>query len=87
MGSDDQTHLGSSRRQGNGWAIVERSGHATFRMGAYLIWSTQKSRLDDFQIQQVVGTTSRDYPKTSREHINEGSRVAIQAVQTQEHRG
>jgi hypothetical protein len=54
-------------------------------MGTHLIWSTQKSLLDDFQIQQVVGATSRDHPKTSREHINEGRCVAIQAVQTQEH--
>ena len=50
MGRDDQTHLGSGRRQGNGWAIVECSSHATFRMGAHPIWSASKRLLDDFQI-------------------------------------
>ena len=74
-------------RHRSGWAIVEGARHPAFRMGAHVAWSTQTSRLHDIQIEEMIGPTSGDDPQISREDIEEGSRVAIQAVQTQEHRG
>ena len=50
MSSDDQTYLGSSRRQGNRRAIVERSCHAALWMSIHVIWSTSKCLLDRLQI-------------------------------------
>lgn len=79
--------LGAGRRYGNSRAIVKGPCHPAFWMRADLIWGMRKSKLHDVQIQQVVGTTSGKYAQSSREHIHEGSRVAIQTVQTQEHRG
>jgi hypothetical protein len=49
MSSDDQTYLGSSRRQGRR-AIVERSGHAALWMSIHVIWSASKCLLDRLQI-------------------------------------
>jgi len=46
-------------------------------MRAYLIWGTRKDLFDDLQIQQVIGTTSDDYPEMSREYIEERSGIAI----------
>ncbi len=40
MGGHYQAHLGSSRRQRDGGAIVERSGHAAFWMRGVLVWIT-----------------------------------------------
>ena len=57
MGSDHQTYLGSGWRQGNGRTIVEGPRHPTFRMAAYMSRDAGKCLLDDFQIQQMVGTT------------------------------
>jgi hypothetical protein len=38
MRSYNHVHLGSSWCQRDGWTIVERSRHATFRMSTHLIW-------------------------------------------------
>ncbi len=70
MGRDDQTHLGSGRRQGNGWAIVACSRHATFRMGAHPIWSASKRLLDAFQLRasweaRLLAITPRPAVSTS----------------------
>src|SRR6266516_2802866 len=65
MSSDDQTYLGSSRRQGNRRAIVERSCHAALWMSIHVIWSTSKCLLDRLQIQQVIGATSGNNAETS----------------------
>jgi hypothetical protein len=51
MCRDDHTHFWSGWGQGNGWAIVQGSHHPAFRMGAYVVWSTEKARFHDVQIQ------------------------------------
>ena len=56
-------------------------------MSTHLIWGSRKDLLDHLQVQQVIGTTSDKYAQTSRQHIDERSCIAIQAVQTKEHRG
>ncbi len=86
MGGDDQAHLGSGRRQRDGWAIVERTCHPTFRMGAYLIWRMRQYLLDHLQIQKMVITTSGNHAKAGREDIDERSGIAIETVQTKQHR-
>src|SRR5262245_2963724 len=60
------------------------SAACRFRGGADLIWSTPQSRLHLLQIEQVVGPTSHYRAQLSREDIKEGSRIAIQAVQSHE---
>ena len=82
MGGDHEADLRSSWRQGNGWAIIEGSPHPTFRVGAHLIGGTCKRLRDHLQIQEAVVTTWGDYPKTSRQNIDERSGVAVKAIET-----
>ena len=77
MRGHHQAHVRARWCQRDGWAIVERPCHAAFWMRAYLIWGTRKDLFDDLQIQQVIGTTSDDYPEMSREYIEERSGIAI----------
>ncbi len=57
MGGHHQADLEAAWRQGNGWAIVERTRHPTFRMGAHLIRGTRKSLLNHLQTKEAVVTT------------------------------
>jgi hypothetical protein len=86
VGGHYQTNLGSSWRQRNGEAVVQGTRHATFRMGAHLIRRTCKRLLDDLQIQETVVTTPRNYPEASSQDIDEWSGVAVEAIETQQHR-
>lgn len=52
-----------------------------------MVWSTEQTLLDDVQIQQMVGTTSGNHAQISGEHIEEGSGIAIQAIQPKQDRG
>src|SRR5579875_1159848 len=54
-------------------------------MHAYLVGRTSQPKLDHLQIEQVIGPASDDQAQARREHIGEGSGVAIQAIQTDEH--
>ena len=47
MSGHHQAHLEPSWRQGNGWAVVERTRHPAFRVSAHLIRGTRKRLLDD----------------------------------------
>src|SRR5260370_871871 len=85
MGGHHQTDLGSSWRQGNGWAVVERACHPAFRMGAHLIRYARKCLLDDLQIQEAVVTTSGNHPNASSQDIDERSGVAIEHIQTKQY--
>src|SRR6266568_1436989 len=85
MGSHHQVHLGSGWCQGNGWAIVECARYPAFWMGTHLIRCMRKCLLDHLQIQETVVTTSGNHAKTSGEHIDEGSCVAIESVETKQH--
>jgi hypothetical protein len=81
MSGNHQAHFGPAWCQKDRIAIVERTCHPAFWMGAHVIWCMCKCLLDDLQIQQMVVTTSGNHSKASREHIDEWSRVAIQSVQ------
>ena len=85
MGSYHQTHTGTARCQGNGWAIVKRTGHPAFGMDAHLICWTRKSLLHHLQTKEGVVTTSGNHPKASLHHIEQRSGVAIEPVQTKQH--
>src|SRR5713101_3216910 len=82
---NDHAHLGSSRRQGNGWAIVEGTRHPTFWMGTHLILVVGKGLLNHREIQQVVSTTSGKYAKASGEHIEEWGSITIETIETEQH--
>ena len=84
VGGHHQAHLFASWRQGNRWAVVQGTGHATFRMGAHVNGGAGKRLLDDLQIEQVVRATSGNHPKISGADIEEGSGIAIQAIQPHE---
>jgi len=76
MSGDHQAHFGSGWRQGNRWAIVECSGHPTFRVMADLGWGTGQHLLNNIQIKEMIGPTSHDHRQASREHIEERSGIA-----------
>lgn len=56
-------------------------------MGTYLTWGMSKRLLNHVQIEQVVGTTSHNHAQISRENIEEGNCIAIQAIQSHEDGG
>jgi hypothetical protein len=80
MGSHHQADLGSSWRQGNGWAVVECTRHPTFRMDAHLIRYMCKYLLDHLQIQEMVVTTSGNHAEAGGQNIEEWSGIAVEAV-------
>jgi len=49
-------------------------------MDAHLIWWTRKSLLDLLQTKQAVVSTAGNHPKTSPQHIDERSGVAIESI-------
>src|SRR2546423_12693517 len=55
-------------------------------MDAHLIRGTRQCLLDDYQIQQTVVTTSGNLSEASGEDIDERSGVAIETVETKQHR-
>src|SRR5205807_1963293 len=67
--------------------VIERALHAAFGVCADVIWSLLQPRLHLFQIEQVVGPTSYDHARLSREHIEEGCHITVQAIQSHKHRG
>src|SRR6266581_6412289 len=85
MGGDHQANRGSARHQGNGWAIVKRTGHPTFWMDAHLIRWTRKSLLDLLQTKEAVVATAGHHPKVSSHNIDERSGVSIESIQTKQH--
>jgi len=87
VGGDDQAHGGSSSGQRDGWTIIKRTRHAAFRVGAHVVWSAHQATFHRFQVQQMIGTASRDHRQTRREDIEKGSCVAIQAIQPQQDGG
>ena len=86
MSGNHQAHLWPDWGQRDRLAIVERTCHPAFRMGAHVIRCMRKCPAS-----RPPGPTDgshdarSNHSKASREHIEEWSSVAIQSVQTKQH--